>query len=322
MINHAGAELNGIKGAKKDSIVRCCQFHIVQAISEWRLDTSNITDNVLQEGKQGRRSRDSKGSTRKKDIRISQAVKDLILVKFRELQRCSNERDSETAIRTFFTAIKSKMITDTRREYSGSDTLRSHLRKARATYQDIRQYFLDQWFNSQWKPTFMDWGLPAGRLRDGLSTNNFVESAFRTLDGAFLSHTKNHRVDNLCFALFEFFLHYELHPRPNSRKTKEAKRLHSQRLRGTEWWELGMVFNAGTGDNYIVHNPSHLEGPKDYEVTIRKTSGLRCKCSAFIAAGKECQHTFAVRLYQTLGSYEEFSERQYEQDTQGRYANN
>jgi len=156
MIDHASAELNGIKGAKKDSVVRCCQFHIVQAISEWRLDTSNITDNVVQEGKQGRRSRNSKGSTRKKDIRISQAVKDLILVKFRELQRCSNERDSETAIRTFFTAIKSKMITDTRREYSGSDTLRSHLRKARATYQDIRQYFLDQWFNSQWKPTFMD----------------------------------------------------------------------------------------------------------------------------------------------------------------------
>ena len=116
MIDHAGAELNGIKGAKKDSVVRCCQFHIMQAISEWRLDTSNITstDNVLQEGKQGRRSRDSKGSTRKKDIQISQAVKDLILVKFCELQRCSNETDSETTIRTFFTAIKSKMITDTR----------------------------------------------------------------------------------------------------------------------------------------------------------------------------------------------------------------
>ena len=152
--------------------------------------------------------------------------------------------------------------------------------------------------------------------------NNFVESVFRTLDSAFLSHTKNYRVDNLCFALFEFFLHYELHPRPNSWKTKEAKRLHSQRLRGTEWWELGMVFDAGTGDNYIVYNPSHPEDPKDYEVTIRKTSGLRCKCSAFIAAGKECQHTFTVRLYQALGSYEEFSEWQYEQDTQGQYADN
>jgi len=78
-----------------------------------------------------------------------------------------------------------------------------------------------------------------------------------------------------------------------------------------------MVFDAGAGDNYIVHNPSHPEGPKDYEVTIRKTSGLQCKCSAFIAAGKECQHTFTVRLYQALGSYEEFSEQQYEQDTQG-----
>src|SRR5438874_2265532 len=155
-------------------------------------------------------------------------------------------------------------------------------------------------------PTIMASCLPARRLRDVLSMNNFVKSAFRTLDGAFLSHTKNHRVDNLCFALFEFFLHYELHPRLNSRETKEAKRLRSQRLRGTEWWELGMVYDAGE-NNYVVHNPSHPEGPKDYNVTILKTSVLRCMCSAFVAVGKECQHTFAVRLYWALGSYEEFS---------------
>jgi hypothetical protein len=84
-----------------------------------------------------------------------------------------------------------------------------------------------------------------------------------------------------------------------------------------------MVYDAGAGENnYVVHNPNHPEGPKDYEVTVLKTSVLRCRCSAFIAAGKECQHTFAVRLYRALGSYEEFSERQYKQDTQGRYADN
>jgi hypothetical protein len=81
-----------------------------------------------------RRSRNSKASTRKKDIRISQAVKDLILVKFRELQRCSDERNSETTISTFFAAIKSKMIADIRQMYGGSDTLSSHLQKAKATY--------------------------------------------------------------------------------------------------------------------------------------------------------------------------------------------
>jgi hypothetical protein len=135
----------------------------------------------------------------------------------------------------------------------------------------------------------MDWGLPAGRLRNCLSTNNFVKSAFRTLDSAFLSHTKNHRIDNLCFVLFEFFLYYKLHPRLNSRKSKEVKQLRSQRLRGTKWWELGIVYDAGAGENnYVVHNPSHPEGPKDYEVTVLKTSVLRCRCSAFIAAGKEC----------------------------------
>src|SRR5205807_2499214 len=166
----------------------------MQAILEWRLNTSNITNKVVQEDKLVRRPRNSKGSTQKKDIQISQAVKDLILVKFRELQRCGDERDSETAISTFFAAIKSKIIAEIRQMYGSSDTFSSHLQKAKATYQDIRQYFLNQWFNSQWMPTIMDWGLPAGRLRDGLSTNNFVESAFRTLDGAFLSHTKNHRV--------------------------------------------------------------------------------------------------------------------------------
>ena len=34
MIDHASAELNEIKRVKKDSVVQCCQFHIVQAISE------------------------------------------------------------------------------------------------------------------------------------------------------------------------------------------------------------------------------------------------------------------------------------------------
>jgi len=134
MIDHAGAELNGIKAAKTDPIVQCCQFHIMQAISEWRLDTSNITNKVVQEDKPVRRPRNSKGSTRKKDIRISQAVKDLILVKFRELQRCGDERDSETAISTFFAAIKFKMIAEIRQMYRSSNTFSSHLQKAKATY--------------------------------------------------------------------------------------------------------------------------------------------------------------------------------------------
>ena len=82
-----------------------------------------------------------------------------------------------------------------------------------------------------------------------------------------------------------------------------------------------MVYDAGE-NNYVVHNPSHPEGPKDYNVTILKTSVLWCMCSAFVVVGKECQHTFAVRLYWALGSYEEFSERQYEQDTQGQYVGN
>ena len=79
------------------------------------------------------------------------------------------------------------MIADTRQEYEGLDTLSSHLQKTKAMYHDIHQYFLNQWFNSQWIPTIMHWTLPAGRLRDNLSTNNFAESAFRTLDGTFHS---------------------------------------------------------------------------------------------------------------------------------------
>src|SRR5207253_8067528 len=89
---------------------------------------------------------------------------------------------------------------------------RSSPQQKRHIYKSIKAYFMRNWFTESWLPTFMDYNLPYGETREGRNTNNFVETAFKLFDGVFLKHTKNHRIDNCCFAVEEFFQHYEHYP--------------------------------------------------------------------------------------------------------------
>ena len=86
----------------------------------------------------------------------------------------------------------------------------------------------------------MDYNLPDSETREGTNTNNFVEAAFKHFDEVFLKHTKNHRIDNCCFAVEEFFQHYEhyLHKLTKSIESSKIKKIKEDRRK---IWEVGSV---------------------------------------------------------------------------------
>ncbi|KAF8191828.1 hypothetical protein K438DRAFT_1830134 [Mycena galopus ATCC 62051] len=53
------------------------------------------------------------------------------------------------------------------------------------------QYFERNWFIPLWRDSWTDIGLPSGRNRDLISTNNWTERAFKTFDQIFLEKRAN-----------------------------------------------------------------------------------------------------------------------------------
>ena len=138
----------------------------------------------------------------KVDIKVPALVRKKIPQLFRELQRCESKEAAPRAIETFFKSIWSLLNQSNGR---GQNEPSSTMRQRRHIYESIKAYFNREWFTESWLPTFMDYNLPDGETREGTNTNNFVEAAFKHFDEVFLKHTKNHRIDNCCFAVEEFF---------------------------------------------------------------------------------------------------------------------
>lgn len=61
-------------------------------------------------------------------------------------------------------------------------------------WERLATYLNVTWFSTIWKPSTVDYGIPAGVTRDGpWSTNNYSEACFRTFDRVFLSCRVNRR---------------------------------------------------------------------------------------------------------------------------------
>jgi hypothetical protein len=315
MIDKAAAELNAIKEAKPGSIVRLCQFHAIQAISDFREEEQDDVSRKQRAGPSDKEEKVKKkvnNKLKKANIRIPSVLKEQIIQHFRALQRCPDATQSAEYIQNFFRSVKQSFD-------NHAATLTNPHQRTLESLQDsfasVKSYFQKQWFTPAWLETIMDFGLPEGVTRDGKNTNNFVESAFKTVTSKFLYHACNHRIDNLCFAIFEFFHHYEVHPRGTARETSEAKAIQKRRKWALSYWEHGgiecvNVEDAASDDmmrRYKVTSLQNTDGSlKEYHLQHSTRRTLICDCKYFLITGKECQHAFAVTLFRHLGSYAEY----------------
>lgn len=185
MIDKCRAEYNAIRNSCPLTIIRLCQFHIIQAIDRFDGDVKTMGDG--------------------KELKWRRSVnKDMIINNFREVQRATSMEHADVLIESFYDKL-----------YDAFD--KNSFPNESALHQTVEcfyDYFEKNWFEkSDWFHSlcFMDIGLPAEFDRYKVNTNNVVESAFKTFDTIFLNNTKNKRIDHLASIICKFFFpFYEL----------------------------------------------------------------------------------------------------------------
>ncbi|EIW66398.1 hypothetical protein TREMEDRAFT_65685 [Tremella mesenterica DSM 1558] len=181
-------------------------------------------------------------------------------------------------------------------------------------WETIRTWLNTQWFSESWRKCIMDYGLPREHTRDGpLSTNNFVEAAFRTFDRVFLQARANKRIDKLLAVIVNIYFPMYLYSPPTSGRCDPD--ITQEIQKGLEIWQLGQLKHCDSEEI-----PSSLEPLKE---TFTIESGLRkrnahycgikkssdreyCSCGWFQSRGKRCRGLWALHCLTTCGELEAY----------------
>ncbi|EIW72614.1 hypothetical protein TREMEDRAFT_58784 [Tremella mesenterica DSM 1558] len=222
------------------------------------------------------------------------------LVALRRCQRCSEEESWPEA----FAQLEAEVV--------------SISNNNRENWDKIRTWLLSEWFSDRWRNYLLDYGLPAHHTRDGtLSTNNFVEAAFRTFDRVFLESRANKRTDKLLAIIIDVYFPMYLHSPPTSGRCDPTVLGHI--LRGLELWEQGAVHEC-FGDEI----PISIRGQFDHTFCVTAaTSGQpsankhycgvkdetreRCSCKYFAETGKRCSGLWALYCFRNCGTSEDYT---------------
>ncbi|KAJ7121118.1 hypothetical protein C8R44DRAFT_736802 [Mycena epipterygia] len=149
--------------------------------------------------------------------KLSRKCKDKLLHAVRELQRCRVDAHWDTEVGTFKERIES---------FANANTTSM-----------IMQYFERNWFIPLWRDSWTDIGLPAGRNRDIISTNNWTERAFKTFDQIFLENRANKSAYRLVMIIAnEWFSYYENWQLGSQNVDKKAFKIAE---RGHRLWNAG-----------------------------------------------------------------------------------
>ncbi|EIW69524.1 hypothetical protein TREMEDRAFT_62382 [Tremella mesenterica DSM 1558] len=182
----------------------------------------------------------------------------------------------------------------------------------------IRTWLLSEWFSDRWRGYLVDYGLPPHHTRDGtLSTNNFVEAAFRTFDRVFLESRANKRIDKLLTIIIDVYFPMYLHSPPTSARCDPTVLSHI--LQGLELWEQGAVREC-FGDEMpmslrgqldhtycVTSSESSKTTPDLHYCGIKDKTRERCSCRYFTKTGKRCSGLWALYCFHTCGSSETYS---------------
>ncbi|EIW71359.1 hypothetical protein TREMEDRAFT_60289 [Tremella mesenterica DSM 1558] len=182
----------------------------------------------------------------------------------------------------------------------------------------IRTWLLSEWFSDRWRGYLVDYGLPPHHTRDGtLSTNNFVEAAFRTFDRVFLESRANKRIDKLLTIIIDVYFPMYLHSPPTSARCDPTVLSHI--LQGLELWEQGAVREC-FGDEMpmslrgqldhtycVTSSESSKTTPDLHYCGIKDKTRERCSCRYFTETGKRCSGLWALYCFHTCGSSETYS---------------
>ncbi|KAJ7884058.1 hypothetical protein B0H13DRAFT_1890127 [Mycena leptocephala] len=149
--------------------------------------------------------------------KLSRDSKDRLLHAVRELQRCHSDAEWDAEVGKFKTRIAS--FTDA------------------STTGTIMQYFERNWFIPLWRDSWTDIGLPHGRNRDTISTNNWTERAFKTFDQIFLENRANKSAFRLVMIIAnEWFSYYENWQLDSKKVDRQAFKMAEQ---GHRLWNSG-----------------------------------------------------------------------------------
>ncbi|KAJ7108452.1 hypothetical protein C8R43DRAFT_905380, partial [Mycena crocata] len=172
------------------------------------------------------------GSARPK---LSRPSRDKLLHAVRELQRCRSDDQWETEVERFRSRIAS--FADAR------------------TTTIIMQYFERNWFIPLWRDLWTDIGLPSGRNRDTISTNNWTERAFKTFDQIFLENRANKSAYRLVLIIankwFSYYENWQLDTKKVDRRAFKITE-HGHRL-----WNSGGA---------IIPGPRNSSGQRTWRV--------------------------------------------------------
>ncbi|KAF9472489.1 hypothetical protein BDN70DRAFT_770254, partial [Pholiota conissans] len=172
MIDKSRAERLAIQNVFPTSLIRLCQFHVMQAILRWDKEVGNSFEPQVRP-------------------RLSLERKHLLLRAVRHLQRCRFEDKWDKAAEEFVESVRRICI--------GSAT----------SAETIIRYFEANWFIPEWKALWTDIGLPAGILWEKmLSTNNWTERAFKTFDQIFLASRANKSAYRLVLIIANQWFNY------------------------------------------------------------------------------------------------------------------
>ncbi|ODO05156.1 hypothetical protein L198_01844 [Cryptococcus wingfieldii CBS 7118] len=194
MIDGDDAERNAIELMfGPDIIIRCCQFHVIQAVQAQvrRLFPTSVEQE------------------REKKVKK-------ILEMFRRLQRCPSWEEWDTAYNSFKAEV---------RNYAASASPFGP-----SLVSDFFSYFDQQWLSDRWLTCVVDLGLPDGMIvRFGARTNNLVEAAFKVFDKTFFHGRINKRDDRLIHIIVKIWFpsylkHYHSRERPSVVLQRTLKR--------------------------------------------------------------------------------------------------
>ncbi|EIW66628.1 hypothetical protein TREMEDRAFT_65496 [Tremella mesenterica DSM 1558] len=200
--------------------------------------------------------------------------------------------------------------------------LASLTRNNTETCEDISRWLESWWFSDRWRPALVDYGLPANHTRDGtLSTNNFVEAAFRTFDRVFLEARANKRIDRLIVIIINVYFPMYLHSPPTSGRCDPQVR--EVILLGLDLWQVNAVRLCPPNQcpelpvrlraTYKVQYAHLSSGSRDppqvhYCGIIAGSQREWCSCSFFNQRGKRCGALWAFYCYRNCGSQEAYVE--------------